>query len=314
MLSPDMPTRALFCGDSHIKQVFETALCLLRPWMTSFVGHNQSGQMTVWQQGSLPLHCSGVWGAEHYWPPGSSPIVNGSDCIIAPAGYNHTVHFSEARFGGGALELRMAYMRDHRNIPQGLDEGTLCIDAAMRDLAASTHTQNAFDVVVVNTYVDTRRVQQLLRASRSKLIVLPKWKFSSETRRRFDSILNLSQGRIFTGHNAIDTLDVFDMLHARDADSKAHIYPFTYETENRTGHFEVCQANQVDPARPQGCREHPNWHIFTTQLKGFRPAEESHYCMPGPLDDVVRLLVPLLVLQQRGVSNVDNQTRARSKG
>jgi hypothetical protein len=94
-------------------------------------------------------------------------------------------------------------------------------------------------------------------------------------------------------------LDVYGtMLRARERDSKASIYPFTFGSgKNR----KICEfkSKQSRYQKPTGysCEKNENWHIMSDAAlrDGFRPEPESHFCMPGPLDGVLRLLLAALL-------------------
>jgi hypothetical protein len=91
---------------------------------------------------------------------------------------------------------------------------------------------------------------------------------------------------LFVGPHGCIALDFSRLLFQRSDDSKASIFPLTYSDSNGT--ISVCQVEQTTPNTCDGkefyvCREHCN--------------RESHFCLPGPTDELALLLLGAAISQ-----------------
>lgn len=312
------PRRLLICGDSHGKQIYETLLCLLLPRIMRVSAFNHTNFEHWYERGALPRHCRGQWEQRHYWPVEKlcGPRPTEATCeIMRPSYCDLTAHeqphamFSRAFFDFG-LEVYMTSLRGlGKHLMRGEGSSQQCYDLGLKSLRADNDEADInFDVVLINTFINTEVIPGFLkrRGFRGQLIIVPKYAMG----RHGVAKPQVTQPEEQHAKNHAWMWFRFDkMLKKRNADAKAQMYPLWYESNttlpeagdiprwrplnSTTKH--ICQLNLND--KRGICASHPNWHAYTTAAKvsGIKGIGESHFCMPGPLDDVSRLILATLV-------------------
>jgi hypothetical protein len=192
------------------------------------------------------------------------------------------------------------------------DEGALLERGAGNSTNGSSLAPPYFDVVLANSFVNIPVLRRKLKKKgfRGQFLAIPKYRFGvfgtggptllTNNERRGATLKQLPQ----RGMNMnLELLDVGAMLTSRDEDSKACMYPTVWRNG---GSYEVCQKNMFDKEhKHRNCTSgylpvESNWHAMTTAAAeaGINATKDSHFCMPGPLDDVMRLLLGGLVTDE----------------
>ena len=302
--------RVLLCGDSHLDQYFETILCTMQAHLTRLVlanGHPVSPPFRI---------CSGQYEQENYYPKeylANSSLPTDPGCTISHGPVNGQAQIARAYFDFG-LELWFTFLRPAiKPSTRPGAGGQMCYGQAMRQARAQGHARDYFDAVVVNNYLRPTDIDHIRKAikldrARARLLIVPKFKLGGFTVLSPKPVVTPKPKPAKKGG---DWLSFETLLDPRAADAMAVIYPFSF-WDNATKQYKICQRAPEDvPSRCSG----KLWHINTAGARGSPthkpiPAQttgkyralhllgqtpEGHFCMPGPLDEVVPLLLAAIL-------------------
>jgi hypothetical protein len=337
------PVNILMCGDSHLKELFQSIGCLFKHYLKRYLVYDLFKKKSVWlsEKDKLKhLHMLDPFNfhAENYFP---YPLYNYSRQYRI--GQSGLFQRADYKFG---INLWYGYMRYHnvsedtwipnkyRNLPG------LCYFNAMKQLQNETglpfkKLQNYFQVIILNDFMakNGKAAKDTLEMFIEKnfdgrVIFIPKFntgyysmegpnpiRINKVSLDSVSSLYNYISG--FKNPRAkfrLNVLNTFELLTSRDADSKSNIYPFVHPTQTKSGEvgLEVCvlyhEAHNVtrdyiclpdefekngacEPLKDYGFCSN-TWHIYTDKAAaaGIGMEAEQHICIPGPLDEVVRML------------------------
>ena len=211
---------------------------------------------------------------------------------LPPPSVFHNHRFYSVTFGNG-LVLSYVYSRDEAS--ETSHRAAQCVRTAALAGNANTVPPPPIDLYIVNTYVPTKSLLAALGPDTSRVLAVPKWASGSSSNdgpQRVPAKLTGLAPKHGSGFLSLEPM-LTALAHSRDKDAKAAMYPLRFGADD-----EVCMNDPHDAsenlveADPRSsfkrCEAASNgtWHICLREC-----THESHFCMPGPMDALLRVVL-----------------------
>jgi hypothetical protein len=304
-------------GDSHVQQLFESLLCIFSFRARDVIVYERyekdSGKplelnyywRTIYDKYENVPACHTISYKEYPNYYISLPLVKGDlksqvDCTISHFPGAVSCFKIDSR-SANLSQICLAYVRP----ALGMNAVQAGLNTSLRLINSSV---DAFDVLIVNTYISVNDLKTYLSQVdySGRVIVIPKYSFGYQKNvvhnediltTKYDenelknSEVSLSQYCQKLSAKARFDLIKFDfskLVFQRSDDSKASIYPFSYSVHNNRSSnnsdviMQVCQEEQRSPNNCAG----KDYRVCTSDCE-----RESHFCLPGPTDELGLLLL-----------------------